>query len=670
VEAARGERPARGDEHLALAHLPRYAALRHGSRLPAHGSACYFTGSNLWQEEQKLRAGALSIVFVAVLALAPNASAASTVLTGVRAMGGDTLRYSYRYGPVPAAPGQNLILAGPVTVEKPPGDGYMTRIVPNIVRADGSVPPVEVVHMHHAVFINLSQRDATSPELPGARIYAFGEEKTVGQTPPGYGYPSRGSDVWAINYMLHNEVTQPETIFITYDVDWVPAGSAQAQGIRSVRPVWLDVQNGRAYPVFDVHRGTGTDGRFTYPDQAGGPYGAGPRRNEWTVDRDGTLIGTAGHVHPGGLWTDLWLDRSGRSAHLFRSDANYFDPNGPVSWDMAMGATPQDWRVGVHKGDVMRVTATYDTKRASWYESMGIMLVYMVDGEGGPDPFANPPAQTGPPTHGHLPEASNYGGRASGLPDPTRLPDGATVSGEVGIMNFGYLPGDQSYPLGGNQPPTVSVGKALRFQNGDAPSQIFHTVTACAAPCNASTGISFPLANGPSEFDSGELGYGPEGLTAATQKEAWSTPSDLAPGTYTYFCRVHPFMRGSFRVLGAAGARSAIGAGARGSGGPRILSRSVRVTRSGVARVRVACSGGGLCRGRLSLGLPTVGGRAASRVRTLGSSRFGVGSGHKGVAHVRLSRSELALVRRRGRLPVLAAATGAAPVQLLLLKPR
>jgi plastocyanin len=30
----------------------------------------------------------------------------------------------------------------------------------------------------------------------------------------------------------------------------------------------------------------------------------------------------------------------------------------------------------------------------------------------------------------------------------------------------------------------------------------------------------------------------------------WKTPRDLGPGTYTYFCRVHPFMRGAFRVRG------------------------------------------------------------------------------------------------------------------------
>ena len=34
----------------------------------------------------------------------------------------------------------------------------------------------------------------------------------------------------------------------------------------------------------------------------------------------------------------------------------------------------------------------------------------------------------------------------------------------------------------------------------------------------------------------------------ASGTDTWKTPSDLPAGTYTYFCRIHPFMRGSFRV--------------------------------------------------------------------------------------------------------------------------
>ena len=53
-------------------------------------------------------------------------------------------------------------------------------------------------------------------------------------------------------------------------------------------------------------------------------------------------------------------------------------------------------------------------------------------------------------------------------------------------------------------------------------------------------------------FDSGELGNnGYQGSVQgapASGTTTWKTPSGLPAGTYTYFCRIHPFMRGSFRV--------------------------------------------------------------------------------------------------------------------------
>ena len=111
---------------------------------------------------------------------------------------------------------------------------------------------------------------------------------------------------------------------------------------------------------------------------------------------------------------------------------------------------------------------------------------------------------------------------------------------------------------------SCAQGKSLTFVNREPAEglEIFHTVTGCAAPCNRTGGISYPLANG-APFDSGELGYGPKvnlsylvhdtdnelvPITPAAQRITYKTPTDLKPGTYTYFCRVHPFMRGAFRV--------------------------------------------------------------------------------------------------------------------------
>ena len=43
---------------------------------------------------------------------------------------------------------------------------------------------------------------------------------------------------------------------------------------------------------------------------------------------------------------------------------------------------------------------------------------------------------------------------------------------------------------------------------------VFHTVTSCQDPCGLNTGISYPLANGAGDFDSGQLGLGHPGRWA------------------------------------------------------------------------------------------------------------------------------------------------------------
>ncbi len=120
----------------------------------------------------------------------------------------------------------------------------------------------------------------------------------------------------------------------------------------------------------------------------------------------------------------------------------------------------------------------------------------------------------------------------------------------LAITDFLYGQGDLLRGGAASRPPQIAPGQSLTFLNRDAAKTIYHTITACRAPCNRTTGIAYPLADGPVDFDSGELGFGPEGFTAAANRDTWSTPTTLGDGTYTYFCRVHPFMRGSFRVKG------------------------------------------------------------------------------------------------------------------------
>ena len=491
----------------------------------------------------------------------------------------------FQAGPYLVKPGANLILLDSNHVPKPSVDGYMVRMIPDLHYAKpngtccGTVPRVDVIHLHHGVWLSngVAGQGEGNGQIGGFYPFmASGEEKTIYEFPHGYGYPVGGKDLWVLNYMIHNLTAKASSVYINYTIDFVPATSPAAASITPVHPIWMDVMSHHIYPVFNVHRFSGVNGKYTFPDMAKNPYpglpaGAQPL-NEFTVDHPGTLIGTAGHVHPGGLYDDLDLIRPGatpsggairgsvpNSVRLFRSKAVYWDKRGPISWDMAMTGTAPDWRPQVKAGDTLRISATYDTRKASWYESMGIMVVWESWNEsGGTDPFTHAIDQTGHITHGHLAEDNNHGGAYSLSYNPAKFPD--CRRSQVTISGFQFNPGDFTATGGNRCIPTINQGQSLTFVNYDAsplspgnplnPSQaymdsVFHTVTACQNPCGLNTGISYPLANGPGNYDSGQLGFG----TPAEDSLKWSTPTTLKPGTYTFFCRIHPFMRGTFRIL-------------------------------------------------------------------------------------------------------------------------
>jgi plastocyanin len=516
------------------------------------------------------RAGRALVASLAMLVLLPAAAEAELVTVSAGANGAK--RMLYRIGPLEVVPGQNEI-GNQVFGEKPQVDGWITRIRPDLVYTNGRVPGVDVIHLHHGVWLNLSRTDITSPGFP-ERFFAAGEEKTISRFPKGYGYRYRASDTWLLNHMIHNLTPVPTEVYMVYEIDFIPDTSPAARGLRAVMPVWLDVENGSGYPVFDVRKGSGPGGRYTYPTDARNPYPDGARRNEWVADRNGVLVATAGHLHPGGLHTDLYLRRRGAriqsaacerrpkgaarrrcarnaprgrgaKAHLFRSKARYFEPAGAVSWDVAMTGSRPDWRVKVRRGDVLSTTATYDSSRAAWWESMGIMVAYMADGGPGRDPFERRVDYAGRPTHGHLRENDNHGGGPSGLPNPLRVRDGMTVSGPLDVLDFKFTLGDLSLPGAAGRPPVVKRGRSITFRNVDDPRAIYHSITSCKPPCNRATGIAYPIADGPVQFESGTLG---SAVPPATGRLEWRTPRNLDPGTYTYFCRIHPFMRGAFRV--------------------------------------------------------------------------------------------------------------------------
>ena len=139
------------------------------------------------------------------------------------AIPGACQRLRFSYGPIAVKPGQNDVLVGPVTIEKPMRDGYITRFEPNLVRADGTVPPVEQVHLHHGTWLSLA-------DYGSGPFFAAGEEKTIAPFPTRLRDAGQGDRHLAA--ALHGPLGDPEAdeAYITYDIDFIP--KAKARGAR------------------------------------------------------------------------------------------------------------------------------------------------------------------------------------------------------------------------------------------------------------------------------------------------------------------------------------------------------------------------------------------------------------------------------------------------------
>ena len=619
------------------------------------------------------RLGSLAIA-VLLLAFVPAAQAGEGPITTLPG-GVQHMTYSVPLDTVTA--GQNKIRFRPFAGdEKPSVNGWITKIRPDLVyTSNGRTPPSSRVMFHHGVWINSSTHD---------QFFATGEEKTQLDLPDGYGYRYRATHNWVLNEMIHNLVTEPMDLTVTYRIEFIPDTADAAENIKPARPIWMDVQDGSLYPVFDTYRDSGgADGEYVYPEDRPNAYPGGAKKNEHTIPQDGVLLGTTGHVHTGGLSTDLylrrqgatydgptcadpvrydaeyaaataWLERistnqsklksmlrakqirklqksmktkkfkrlkknmkprkftalkrkktkrltrlrkinskkladlkqvnanekkalgqqndaearteasqkthdecqakypdvEGNRVHLFESAAHYFEPAGPVSWDMAMKSTRDTWRVQVKAGDVLDLQSTYETERASWFENMGINVVFWSPGEtNGRNPYVTKVDTPGEINHGHYAENDDHGGTTPLVgPDPATLPDGLPFSTPIGIgAGYEYKAGNFRIPGAAGRPPVVEQGEQFTFtmNSSDVGNEVWHSLTSCKAPCNKSTGIAYPIPDGDFQFDSGQLGVGG---APTVDRTTWSTPGDLPVGTHTFFCRIHPLMRGAVRV--------------------------------------------------------------------------------------------------------------------------
>src|SRR4051794_147554 len=469
------------------------------------------------------RIAALGAVLFALLVLAAPASAEGGLWDGTRGV----QHLHFQTAPMLVKPGQNSINNVIVpAAQKPKVDGFIVRARPDLTYLDGTVPPVDVIHLHHGVWLNASGTSPAGPIGSVQPIFFGGEEKTVFRIPKGYGYAYKKSDNWILNEMIHNNTPNATRVRLVWDLDFIPKASPLARTVTPVIPFWMDVRRGWGYPVFDVaQRSGGADGQLTFPDEEpADPYAGGPRQNEFTMPYDATIVAAVGHLHPGGLRDDIDVTRpsaGGDRRLIFRSEAHYYDPAGPVSWDVSLTASKPRWRVALKAGDVLGIHTTYDARQSSWYENMGIVLLFVAPHQAtGPDPFTTTVDPRGELTHGHLAENDHHGGKQVVYPDARRAQAGATTT-QVAIKGFQFRPGDLGLMFTTPKVPVVPHGQSLSFVNEDDPDFEWHSITTCRSPCNRQTGISYPLADGLGaggpgvQFDSGQLGFGPAGASPA-----------------------------------------------------------------------------------------------------------------------------------------------------------
>jgi hypothetical protein len=213
------------------------------------------------------------------------------------------------YQPISIAPFG--VVQGSELIPSPPVDGYVVGISATVVDQAGVEEPIQNVMLHHIVFAKVGVRDATCSTFTdydgrngpafAERFYAEGEERTRIDLPTGYGYPNRGSDSWGMVYMLMNHRAVSDTVYVQYTIRYVTG-----EALTAVKPIWADVRNCQADPIFNVPGGGKLFSTFS-------------RSADFTMPESGRIVAGGAHLHGGGLRLDL-TNRSCANRLLFRSE--------------------------------------------------------------------------------------------------------------------------------------------------------------------------------------------------------------------------------------------------------------------------------------------------------------------------------------------------------------
>ena len=416
-----------------------------------------------------------------------------------------------------------------VLVPKPEVDGHITRFETDIVDADGTPIPIDRLMLHHIVFANLDRGDRTCtgagfrsfdgyPLFGGyapERFAGAGEERAKLVLPHPFGYELNGAgldaDRWALVYMLMNHRKQADTALIQYELRVNTSGALQP-----VRPYWLDVNNCQADPIYNV------PGRSKRAKRRGAKA-THKRSRDFVMQEDGWIVAGGGHVHGGARRLTITkpscenkpVARStptwGGASHPFYNVRPVLHEPGPIG--MSGFNTPTG--IPVRKLQKLRLNSLYDNTRQHT-RVMGIYVVYVAEDQPG---GATPQACGGAPGDTVYTPGTELAGRTT--PVPFRIPltgldaegNAVTIKGPPGRFKRArsgatVKVGDRFFSRG-----NVRLRRGAKLNYRFIGSEL-HNLT---------------LANGPLGIGSANLNRG----RVHTQRFG-------RPGTYRFFCALHP----------------------------------------------------------------------------------------------------------------------------------
>jgi hypothetical protein len=290
-----------------------------------------------------------------------------------------------RYGPytaqgAPPSPdghGHGVTTPGlGLNVEKPCTNCYITRMVPDLVYADGRQAGHNTNTMlHHLVLANrqTDRSDATCANsgtlgLVGQRFFASGDERAVVEFPPNFGYKIGADSMWVLIWELANMQEQPQSLFFQVTFEYVPDSTP---GMKEVEPVWFDAdQCGTSHVAIPA-----------------GPTTAGWN---WTVNRPGEIVSVFNHLHDYGSRIEIRNEATGQLVCEGRAGYGesplYVDSHGMQhisSMSSCVGTAAQPGLGTVANGQRVTMTGHYDAPNPV-EDAMVISVAYIGQGGGSP----------------------------------------------------------------------------------------------------------------------------------------------------------------------------------------------------------------------------------------------------------------------------------------------